>query len=194
MAEEISSEEKEREEINKVPLKKLTLKIGVTAIFIAVGVVLSAFNPFGYFELFGTKIDPFAHIMNALSGVLIGLLFSVITATGIAIIRFSIGIGTIHAFWGGISGAVVVSIVAYFIAKKKSKFVEYAAFTEPIGTVFIGGTIAEIIVPLYGSFSFGGLIIYWSLFFGPSVVGCIIGFLILKLLKKAGYTRETFMN
>ena len=194
MAEEISSEEKEREEINKVPLKKLTLKIGVTAIFIAVGVVLSAFNPFGYFELFGTKIDPFAHVMNALSGVLIGLLFSVITATGIAIIRFSIGIGTIHAFWGGISGAVVVSIVAYFIAKKKSKFVEYAAFTEPIGTVFIGGTIAEIIVPLYGPFSFGGLIIYWSLFFGPSVVGCIIGFLILKLLKKAGYTRETFMN
>ena len=194
MSAENGSEEKEREEMSKGPLRKLTLQIGVTAIFIAVGVVLSALNPFGYFELFGTKINPFAHLINALSGVLIGLLFSVITATGIAIIRFSVGIGTIHAFHGGISGAVVVSIVSYILAKKKPNYVEYAAFTEPLGTVFIGGTIAELILPFYGSFSFGGLILYWSLFFGSSAVGCILGFLILKLLKKAGYTRETFMN
>ena len=194
MSEEIISEEKEREENGKVPLKKVTLLIGTTAIFIAVGVVLSALNPFGYFLLFGTKINPFAHLINALSGVLIGLLFSVITATGIAIIRFSIGIGTIHAFHGGISGAVVVSIVAYILAKKKPNYVEYAAFTEPLGTVFIGGTIAELILPFYGSFSLAGLTLYWSLFFGSSAVGCILGFIILKLLKKGGYTRDTFMN
>lgn len=194
MSEEIISEEKEREENGKVPLKKVTLLIGTTAIFIAVGVVLSALNPFGYFLLFGTKINPFAHLINALSGVLIGLLFSVITATGIAIIRFSIGIGTIHAFHGGISGAVVVSIVAYILAKKKPNYVEYAAFTEPLGTVFFGGTIAELILPFYGSFSLAGLTLYWSLFFGSSAVGCILGFIILKLLKKGGYTRDTFMN
>lgn len=188
------AEEKEREETRKVPVKKVTLLIGTTAIFIAIGVVLSALNPFGYFELFGTKINPFAHLINALSGVLIGFLFSVVTATGIAIIRYSIGIGTIHAFHGGISGAVVVSLVAYILAKKKPNYVEYAAFTEPLGTVFIGGTIAEIILPIYGSFSIGGLVFYWVLFFGSSAVGCVIGFLILKLLKKAGYTRETFIN
>lgn len=194
MSDEETTEMKVTEEERKVRLKKITLQIGLTAIFIALGVVLSALNPFGYFELFGTKINPFAHLMNALSGVLIGLIFSVVTALGIAVIRFSVGIGTIHAFHGGISGAIVVSIVSYILTKKKPDYVEYAAFSEPIGTVFIGGTIAEIILPFYGSFSFGGLILYWSLFFGSSAVGCIIGFLLLKLLKKTGYTRESFMK
>ena len=194
MSDEETNAESLAEEERKVQLKKITLQIGLTAIFIAVGVVLSALNPFGYFELFGTKINPFAHLMNALSGVLIGLIFSITTALGIAIIRFSVGIGTIHAFHGGISGALIVSIISYILAKKKPDYVEYAAFSEPIGTVFIGGTIAEIILPFYGSFSFGGLILYWSLFFGSSAVGCIIGFLLLKLLKKTGITRESFMN
>lgn len=194
MSDEETTVEKVTEEERKVRLKKFTLQIGLTAIFIALGVVLSALNPFGYFELFGTKINPFAHLMNVLSGVLIGLIFSGVTALGIAVIRFSVGIGTIHAFHGGISGAIVVSIVSYILTKKKPDYVEYAAFSEPIGTVFIGGTIAEIILPFYGSFSFGGLILYWSLFFGSSAVGCIIGFLLLKLLKKTGYTRETFMD
>ena len=194
MSDEETTVEKVTEEERKVRLKKFTLQIGLTAIFIALGVVLSVLNPFGYFELFGTKINPFAHLMNTLSGVLIGLIFSLTTALGIAIIRFSVGIGTIHAFHGGISGALVVSIVSYILAKKKPEYVEYAAFSEPLGTVFIGGTIAEIILPFYGSFSFGGLILYWSLFFGSSAVGCIIGFLLLKLLKKTGYTRESFMN
>ena len=85
-----------------------------------------------------------------ITGVLIGVTFSSITALGIASIRFSAGIGTIHAFHGGVSGAVVVGIVSHILWKKKPKYVEYAAFTEPIGTVFIGGTIGEIILPSQG--------------------------------------------
>ncbi|MHA1107452.1 MAG: energy coupling factor transporter S component ThiW [Promethearchaeota archaeon] len=156
----------------------LTIKIAMVAVFIAVGIVLSYLNPFGYFLLFGAKINPFAHLINVITGVLIGVTFSSITALGIATIRFSAGIGTIHAFHGGISGA--------------PKYVEYAAFTEPIGTVFIGGTIGEIIMPIYGSFSLGGLLLYWWLFFWSSLIGCIIGFIILKILKRSGYSRERF--
>ena len=96
----------------------LNKRIAAAGIFIAVGVFLSALNPFGYFTIFGTKINPFAHLINAVTGVLIGLVFSCITALGIATLRFSTNIGSIHAFHGGISGALVVGAVAYFLRKK----------------------------------------------------------------------------
>jgi len=96
----------------------LTIKIAMVAIFIAVGITLSYLNPFGYFLLFGAKINPFAHLINVITGVLIGVTFSSITALGIATIRFSAGIGTIHAFHGGISGAVVVEIMYNILWKK----------------------------------------------------------------------------
>lgn len=168
----------------------LTIRVAIAAIFIAIGVVLSSLNPFAFFEIFGTKINPFVHLINAITAVLLGITFSILTALGIAIIRFAANLGTIHAFWGGISGAVVVGITAHILWKKKPKYVEYAAFTEPIGTVFIGGTIGELILPIYGTFSLGGLLLYWWLFFWSSLVGCIIGFLILKILKRTGYSRE----
>ena len=170
--------------------KKLTLRIGFTAILIPIGVILSYINPFGYFTISGTKIDPFAHLINALSGVLLGLSFSVITASSIAIIRFSVGIGTIHAFHGGIPGAVIVSIVAHYIYKKYPKFVEYAAFFEPLGTVFIGGTITTIIQ----GFTIGNLLFYWGLFLAASFIGSALGFILLKVIKDSGYSRETFLK
>jgi len=169
----------------------ITIKVVLAAIFIAIGVVLSALNPFAFFEIFGTKINPFAHLINVLTAVLLGITFSSLTALGIATIRFAANLGTIHAFHGGISGAIVVGITAHILWKKKPKYVEYAAFTEPIGTVFIGGTIGECLLPIYGTFSLGGLLLYWWLFFWSSLVGCIIGFFILKILKRTGYSRET---
>ncbi len=166
----------------------LTLKIAMAAIFMAVGITLSYLNPFGYFLLFGTKINPFAHLINVITGVLIGVTFSSITALGIASIRYSAGIGSIHAFHGGISGAVVVGIVSHILWKKKSKYVEYAAFTEPIGTVFIGGTITALIQ----GFTLEILLYYWVLFMLSSVVGSALGFIVLKILKRSGYSRDRF--
>ena len=167
----------------KLRITRLSIKVAMTAIFIAVGVILSWLNPFAYFYLFGTKINPFAHLINAITGVLIGLVFSCLTAIGIAFIRYSLNIGSIHAFHGGISGALVVGIVAYLLRKKMPKYVEFAALFEPIGTVFIGGTIAELIAPL-------GLFTYWWLFALSCIPGCIIGFAILLIIKKAGISWE----
>lgn len=170
---------------------RFTLKVAMCAIFIALGVVLSYFNPFAYILIFGTRINPFAHLINAMTGVLIGISFSCTTALGIAIIRFSAGIGTIHAFHGGISGAFIVGIIAYYLRKKKPEYSNLAALCEPIGTVFIGGTIAYLIAPI-GESIIAGLITYWWLFFLSSLTGSIIGFVILILLKKVGYSWETF--
>ncbi len=166
----------------------LTLKIAMAAVFMAVGITLSYLNPFGYFLLFGTKINPFAHLINVITGVLIGVTFSSITALGIASIRYSAGIGSIHAFHGGISGAVVVGIVSHILWKKKPKYVDYAAFTEPIGTVFIGGTITALIQ----GFTLEILLYYWVLFMLSSVVGSALGFIVLKILKRSGYSRDRF--
>ncbi len=161
----------------------LTKRIATAAIFVGVGLVLSLLNPFAYYPILGIKINPFVHLINAITGVLLGTGFSCITALGIAIFRFSLGLGTIHAFHGGVSGAIVVGTSAYYLRKKKSSHVELAALTEPLGTVFIGGTIAQLIAPIGG---IEGLFIYWSLFAASSVPGCILGFLILTILKKAG--------
>jgi len=170
----------------------LNKKIAFTGIFIAVGLVLSYVNPFGYFLIFGTKINPFAHFINAITGVLIGLIFSCITALGIAILRFSIGIGTIHAFHGGLTGAFIVGIVSHFLRKKFPKYVELAAFTEPLGTVFLGGTIGHLIAPIGGIFVIESLFTYWSLFALSCIPGCIMGYIILIVLKQAKMTWEDF--
>jgi len=173
-------------------VKKSALNIAMVGIFIAVGVVLSYLNPFGYFEIFGTKINPFAHFINAITGVLIGLILSCVTALGIAIIRFSVGIGTIHAFHGGISGALIVGIVGIILRKKTPKYVILAALFEPLGTVFIGGTIGFFLVPI-GESVIIGLMTYWWLFLLSSVPGSILGFLFLIILKRVGYTWEDFI-
>jgi energy coupling factor transporter S component ThiW len=187
---EVNSNQTNEEIHEKTVLQNvLTKRVATAGIFIAVGLVLSFLNPFAYFTLFGTKINPFAHFINAITGVLLGLTFACIVALGIAILRFSFGIGTIHAFHGGISGAVVVGSSAYILRKKDPKRIEFAALTEPIGTVFIGGTIAQIIAPIGG---IEGLFIYWGLFAASSIPGCILGFIMLKILRKAGISWEDY--
>jgi energy coupling factor transporter S component ThiW len=167
----------------------MTKRVATAAILIAVGLVLSFLNPFAYFTIFGTKINPFAHLINAMTGVLLCLTFSCVVALGIAILRFAFGIGTIHAFHGGVSGAIIVGISAHCLRKKYPKKVEYAALTEPIGTIFIGGTIAQLFAPI-GVIE--GFFIYWGLFAMSCIPGCIGGFLILKVLRKAGISWEDF--
>lgn len=187
---EVSYSQNDEETKEKTVLQNVTTKRVATAgIFMAVGLVLSFLNPFAYIVLFGTKINPFAHFINALTGVLIGLTYSCIVALGIAILRFAFGIGTIHAFHGGVSGAIVVGISAHILRKKDSKRVEFAALTEPIGTVFIGGTIAQLIAPIGG---IEGLFIYWGLFAASSIPGCVLGFMILKILRRAGISWEDY--
>ena len=122
-----------REEIEKKSLiqSNLTKRVATSAIFIAVGIVLAMFNPFAFVEILGgPKVFPMAHFINGITGVLIGISFACVTSLGIAIFRFPVGIGSIHAFHGGISGAFVVGLVSYILRKKKPNYVEYAALKE----------------------------------------------------------------
>ena len=169
----------------------ITKRVATSGIMVGVGLVLSYLNPFAYFTIFGARINPFAHVINAIMGVLVGVAFALITASIIAILRFSLTIGSIHAFHGGMSGALVVGLFAYILWKKKPKYVELAALTEPIGTVFIGGTIAQLIAPIGG---IEGLYTWWGLFAASCIPGSIIGFIILLALKRANISRVDFFE
>lgn len=154
-----------------------TIKISLSAIYISLGVVLSYINPFKDILILGAKINPFAHFINVIAGVTLGPVYAVFIALIIATIRFSLGWGTILAFPGGMSGALVVGVLAKYIKKLNPKYKIFMAFTEPLGTVFIGGTISAFIiqVPIFG---------LWFLFALSSIVGAILGFAILLLLLK----------
>ena len=172
--------------------RKVTLKIVMVAIFTAIGIVLSAFNPFAYIVLFGTKINPFAHLINAISGVLLGPLYAVLVATLIAIMRFSFGLGSIYAFPGGIPGAFIVGIFAYIIAHKKGELRSIGALFEPIGTVIIGGSISSLMSYYIFELQFTPILIMWGLFAASSIAGSILGFIILLMLEKG--MNITYLN
>jgi energy coupling factor transporter S component ThiW len=182
--------------LRKLPLnKRVSLKIATTAILAAVGVVLSYILPTSYFTINGAKIDPFAHMINAISGVLLGPWYAMLTALIIAIIRFSTGIGTIYAFPGGISGAFVVGLMRELILRINPKKVNFAALFEPIGTIFIGGTIAS-----YMSYNFTATFkliptqyyILWGTFAIACIPGTILGWIGLKALENYGLTTDYF--
>lgn len=186
MNEENSKNKEETYEKKLMIQSNLTKRVATSAIFIAVGIVLAMFNPFAFVEILGgPKIFPMAHFINGITGVLIGTSFACVTSLGIAIFRYPLGIGSIHAFHGGISGAFVVGLTAYILRKKKPDYVEYAALTDPIGTVFIAATIANLISPVH-------LFYWWGLFAASSIPGCILGFLVLKILKRQGISYEDF--
>ena len=188
MTEENSEVKDEKFEIESKIQSTITKRVATAAIFMAVGIVLSLFNPFAFVELLGgPKIFPMAHFINGITGVLIGVSFACTTSLGIAIFRYPVGIGSIHAFHGGISGAFVVGITAYILRKKKPKYIEYAALTEPIGTVFIAATIANFISPVH-------IFYWWSIFAAASIPGCILGFLMLKILKRQGISYKDFFQ
>ncbi len=167
--------------------KNLAMKVAMTSMFTALGVVLSFLNPFGYFYLGGFKINPFAHLINAIAGVFLGPFWAVIAATFIAIIRFSAGIGSIFAFPGGIPGALVVGCVALiFSLIKKEKYRIYAAFFEVVGTVGIGAVISFLFMDAAST------IFLWGGFAISSLLGSSIGFIILWILQKRNITYVEF--
>jgi energy coupling factor transporter S component ThiW len=172
---------------------KIIKKVAVSAIFIAIGLVLAIPNPFIYIQILGAKIFPFAHMINAITGVLLGLFFSTSTALGIATLRFFLALGSAYAFPGHLSGAIVVGLIAYYLQKRNPKRIDLAALSEPIGTIFLGATIAYLIGPLIGLSPSWNIILlfgYWGSWALSCIPGAVLGYVILKTLRKAGISRR----
>ncbi|HDI42644.1 MAG TPA: energy coupling factor transporter S component ThiW [Candidatus Bathyarchaeota archaeon] len=151
-------------------------RVALTAVLISIGVVLA---PIVYFPIGPTKCYPIQHMINAVAGVLLGPWYAAGIATAIGIIRYTSGFGTIFAFPGGIPGALVVGLVHRYIRRS-----DYAALTEPIGTVVIGATLSALVfAPLIGRIK--PLAFFWTFFAASSIPGCILGFIVIKMLRRA---------
>ena len=187
-------------------------KVAQTIVLIAMVVVLSpVFIPLG-----PTKAYPFQHMANVIAGVLLGPGYAVVMATCTAIIRISLGVGTVFAFPGGIFGAFLAGWF-YLWAKaltkpttseqvesdlehetKNTSRLSYwalpmaayaAAVGEVIGTGLIGASVSALMVdPLFVGRN-AGWVFFVVLFSVSSIAGAIIGLLGLGVLRRAGYWR-----
>ncbi|HIE37445.1 TPA: energy coupling factor transporter S component ThiW [Candidatus Geothermarchaeota archaeon] len=176
---------------------RISVKIALIASYTALGIVLSPL----WFPVLGSKAFPFQHMINILSAITLGPLYAALVAVFVGIIRYSLGLGTIYAFPGGIPGGLVVG--TFYILLRRyippSKAWKISAFTEPIGTVLIGAlTSYFLIAPLIGDERtlalaseniFTGLLIFSTGWFISSFIGVLVAFTTLYFLEVSRYIR-----
>jgi energy coupling factor transporter S component ThiW len=177
----------------------LTLNLALTACFTALGVAIA---PFLYFPFLGTRAFPGQHLVNALSGVILGPWWGALIAASIGVVRNLLGIGTVFAFPGGIPGALVVGLAYKATGRLGRRRLRYAAaLLEPVGTVLIGATISLFLIapsigwrPLLGLIEgLGPLPALLTLWFGWSIssaTGSAMGYIALLVLDRAGLMRK----
>jgi predicted membrane protein len=187
-----------------------TRKVAQTVVLVAMVVVLSPiFIPLG-----PAKVQPFQHMANVVAGVLLGPWYAVIMATCTAIIRVSLGVGTVFAFPGGMIGAFLAGWFYRWARALSEPSAEVevdlesgadsaprlafwnlpmaaygAAVGEVIGTGLIGASVSALIVDPILAKRGAGLAFFIISFSASSVAGAIIGLLCLGILRRAGYWR-----
>ena len=150
-------------------LRKLTL----TAIFIAIGVLLAPFSiPIGVSRAF-----PVQHMINVLLAVLLGWQYSLAGAFCISSIRIAMGMGTILAYPGSLIGAVLSGVLY-----KKTGALWGAVLGEVIGTGILGGLISYPIAAFVLESKAAALLFFVLAFLPNTILGASLGVLILKFL------------
>ena len=185
--------------IKSESVRKLTL----ASVFTALGVIIA---PLLWFPFLTTKAFPGQHMINAITGVLLGPFWAATVAFFIGIIRNFFGTGTVYAFPGGIPGGMVVGVFYWLFKKilKSEKEALISALFEPLGTVLIGATLSLFIfapfigdVRLLSQLEKGHLIALFMLWGGwtlSSISGSIFGFFILLILDRMKINREKLFD
>ncbi|MDO4800113.1 MAG: energy coupling factor transporter S component ThiW [Bacillota bacterium] len=151
---------------------KLTKKLTLASLFVAIGVIFSGFSiPIGF-----AKVFPIQHMINLLGGVLLGPLYSVLIAFVTSVIRVSMGTGTLLAFPGSMFGALLVGLLYH-----RSHRLSLALIGEVVGTGLIGALIAYP-VALYLMGREVAMIAYLIPFSLSSFAGAIVGYIGLRVL------------
>ncbi|MDF2614375.1 MAG: thiW protein [Clostridia bacterium] len=114
-------------------------KICLTGVLIALGVTSSTF----YIPMGVAKCFPMQHLINVLTGVLLGPWYAVAAAFCTSLIRVMLGTGTMLAFPGSMFGALLAGFL--FV---KSKKLYFAFIGELVGTGLIGALAAYPIATL----------------------------------------------
>jgi energy coupling factor transporter S component ThiW len=157
--------------------------IVLAAILASIAAVLSSVVSF---PLGFATPAPIQHMVNAMAGVMLGPWYAVLVAILAGTVRNILRTGTIFAYPGGIFGGLVVGLMYRYLIKN-----DYAALTEPIGTVLIGATVSAYLV---GPWALGAGLIgtlgtlqaYLISFAASSIPGSILGFAVLKVVRRIG--------
>lgn len=113
-------------------MKMNVKKLVVAAMMVAIGFALSGFS----FPIGASKCFPIQHLVNVLSGVVLGPWYAVATAFCISVLRNLAGTGTLLAFPGSMIGAFCCGMIFKYTKKLVAA---YAG--EVIGTGIIGGIV-----------------------------------------------------
>ncbi|MGF1470828.1 MAG: energy coupling factor transporter S component ThiW [Rubrobacteraceae bacterium] len=151
-----------------------TRKLVLAAVFAALGVMLSGFA----IPVIGAKVFPFQHAINAVAGVILGPWWAAGSALVTATLRISLGTGSLFALPGSPFGALAVGF-AYRLLRR-----DEAALFEPLGTVLIGATLGALLISPFIGAAAGGLVALMVAFALSSIPGAIIGYLVLKALRR----------
>jgi energy coupling factor transporter S component ThiW len=150
-------------------LRKLTL----TAIFIAIGVLLAPFSiPLGV-----SKAFPVQHMINVLLAVMLGWKYSMAGAFCISSIRIAMGMGTLLAYPGSMIGAVLSGVLY-----KRTGSIWWAVVGEIFGTGILGGLIAYPIAAYVLDSKAVAFFFFVLAFLPNTMLGASLGALIYKFL------------
>jgi energy-coupling factor transport system ATP-binding protein len=154
-----------------------TKKIARAVILVAMAVALSPiFIPVGFIKLF-----PAQHMINVIGAVMVGPWYALGVATAAAIIRNILGVGTPLAFPGGMIGAFLAGM-----AYRAFKSIYGAAVGEVIGTGLLGALVSLwIVAPMIMKKTMAASVLMGA-FASSSILGAILGVLVLQILRKAG--------
>lgn len=153
-----------------------TRRLVLAGLFAGLGVMLSSFAiPVG-----ASRVFPFQHAINAVAGVLLGPWWAAGSALVTAALRFSLGTGSLFAFPGSPFGALAVGL-AYRLLRR-----DEAALFEPVGTVLVGATLGAVLISPFVGSAAGGLVFLMTSFALSSIPGAVIGYGVLKVLRRSG--------
>ena len=150
-------------------------KLALAGVFTALAVVGSLIS----FMVAGSKCAPVQHMVNILSAVTLGPWYGTVIAFCASLIRNILGLGSLMAFPGSMVGAFCCGII-YAVSKKLS----LACIAEVFGTGVLGGMVAYPVAKLLMGLEPAGLFIYVVPFLISTVVGSILAFIMVTLLKK----------
>lgn len=154
-----------------------------------------------WFPFLGTRAAPMQHFGNVIAGVILGPLWGILVPLIVGTLRIAIGVGTFFAYPGGLPGVIMVGLLYKVTKRFKSAKARYlCAFAEPVGTVFIGGTLSLLVLASFVPSLFSvspqlmdmmrrgelltALALFWSGWAASSVPGSALGYLVLVMLSR----------
>lgn len=154
-------------------MQRKTYYIALTSIMVAIGVLGGSLFEF---PVGVARVAPMQHLINVVSGVLLGPWWALTQAFLTSLIRNLMGTGTVLAFPGSMIGA----FISGWLFRKTQRLLG-AVFGELFGTGILGALAAYPVAALFLG-SKGALWLFVPSFFLSAAVGVAIAWVVLGSL------------